>query len=97
MKVSNLFFSAAISATGLLALPNNLYADVYCNSFGTCTGTNSAGESVNTHTNSFGTTSGTIGGRSVNVHTNSFGTTSGSIGGNSVNCHTNSFGTTSCY
>ena len=76
MKVSNLFFAAAISTSGLLVFTTNSYADVYCNSFGTCTGTNSAGESVNTHTNSFGTTSGSIGGSSVNCHTNSFGTTS---------------------
>ena len=59
-----------------ILLPLNVYATVSCNEiFGTvyCTGTDGAGNSVNTTTNTiFGTTytTGTIGDDSVNIQSN---------------------------
>ena len=69
--------------------------NIYCNSYGGCTGTTRSGASVNTYTNPYGGTTGTIGGQSVNTYTNPYGGTSGSIGGQSVNLYTNPYGGTS--
>ena len=53
-----------------LLTANSVFADVYCNDNGYCTGTID-GKSVNTYTNSNGYTTGTIGDESVNYYKNS--------------------------
>ena len=96
MKLSRVFVSGLLVVGALLGASTSVKSDVYCNSYGRCTGTNNAGQSVNTYTNSYGRTTGTIGNESVNLYENSYGRTTGSIGNDSVNTYTNSYGRTSC-
>lgn len=87
--------------TGILLASSTLSAgplsaqSIYCNRYGACSGTTSNGQYVNTYTNRYGGTSGTIGGQNVNLYTNRYGGTTGTVGGRSVSCST-SYGVTRC-
>jgi len=92
MRMISAGFLCALSS--LLASPVAAQ-NIYCNQHGGCSGTTRSGQSVNTYSNPYGGTSGTIGGKSVNLYTNPYGGTSGTIGGQRVNCYT-SYGVTRC-
>ena len=49
------------------------------------------------YTDSYGNTTGTIGGNRLNLNTDPFGNTTGTIGGGRVNCYTDPYGNTTCY
>ena len=51
---------------------------------------------INTSTDAFGHTSGTVGNQNVDVYTDAFGNTSGYVGNKAVSCYTDGFGTTTC-
>ncbi|MDE0736513.1 MAG: hypothetical protein OSB47_11865, partial [Pirellulaceae bacterium] len=55
---------------------------------------NCSGGGVNTYTDDFGNTSGTVGERSYNTYQDDFGNTSGSIGNESINTYSDQFGNT---
>ena len=95
MQLKLLAAAFAAASVSLIPATATKAQNIYCDSYGGCSGTTSTGSSVNTYTDSYGGTTGTIGGQSVNLYTDSYGVTSGTVGGQSVSCIT-SYGVTTC-